>query len=59
MWNTDKSKSTPDAIQPHRMVAVVVTARSLYFQSKGLGLTLECQHIIVRDDAPTCPWDDE
>ena len=38
-------------------VCAVFSVRSLYFQSKGWGVCLEVQHVLLADTPQNCPWE--
>ena len=59
VWTPAKEVGCVDDIQPHSQMCVALLVRSLYFQSKGWGLTLECQHVRLAENAQECPFEDE
>ena len=58
VWGPDKEAASVEDITPHSEMCVVLTVRSLYFQSKGWGLTLECQHVGLANSVEHCPFED-
>ena len=59
VWTPAREAGSVDDIQAHSQMCVVVLVRSLYFQSKGWGCSLEVQHCRLADASPECPFEDE
>ena len=59
VWTSARDAGNVDDIQAHSQMCVALLVRSLYFQSKRWGLTLEAQHVRLADTAPECPCGDE
>ena len=59
VWTPTREAGSVEDIQAHCQMCVVLLVRSLYFQSKGWGVTLECQHVRLADSAPECPFEEE
>ena len=58
VWGPNKEVASADDIRPHSEVSVVLTVRSVYFQSMGWGITLECQHVGLANSIAECPFSD-
>ena len=59
VWTPAREAGSMDDIRAHRQTCVGLLVRSLYFQSKGWGVMLECQHVRLADSSPECPFEDE
>ena len=59
VWTPAREAGSVEDIQAHSQMAVVLLVRSLYFQSKGWGVTLEVQHDRLADSAVECPFEEE
>ena len=54
----DKAQLSVEDVHPRSEMAVVVTARNVYFQSKGMGVCLEVSDILLlSNDSQNCPWE--
>ena len=58
VWTQDKTATTAEAIQKHSEMQVVVMLRSVYFQSKNWGVTLEVLHVKLGNKIDECPFSD-
>ena len=47
VWGPDKAQLSVENVHPRSEMAVVVTARNVYFQSKGMGVCLEVSDILL------------
>ena len=56
-WQQNHELADIEDLAPRASVCVVLTVRSLYFQSKGWGVCLECQHVLIADPPQNCPWE--
>ena len=59
VWTPTREAGSVEDIKAHSQMCVVLLVRSLYFQSKGWGCTLEVQHVRLADNSPECPFEDE
>ena len=59
VWTPAREAGSVEDIQAHCQMCVVLLVRSLYFQSKGWGVTLEVQHVRLADSAVECPFEEE
>ena len=58
VWGPDKTMMSIDDVVPKSDVAVVVQARNVYFQNKGMGLCLEISDILLlNSESKDCPWE--
>ena len=58
VWTPAKEAGNLEDIQSHSQMSVALLVRALYLQSKGWGLTLECQHVRLADNSLECPFED-
>ena len=56
-WQPDHEAADIENLAARASVCVVLTVRSLYFQSKGWGACLEIQHVMNADPPQNCPWE--
>ena len=57
-WQPTLEPADIENLAARASVCVVLTVRSLYFQSKGWGICLECQHVMNADPPQNCPWEE-
>ena len=58
VWTPTKEAGSVEDIRSHSQMCVPLLERSHDFQSNGWGLTLECQHVSLADNALECPFED-
>ena len=58
VWTPAKEAGNIEDIQSQSQMSVALLVRALYFQSRGWGVTLECQHVRLADNALECPFED-
>ena len=58
VWGPNKEQLSVDNERPRSEMAVVVQARNVYFQNKGMGLCLDVSDILLLNgDSQNCPWE--
>ena len=58
VWGEHKEPLSISVIEPHCDMRVSLLLRSVWFQSKNWGVTLEAQHIRLANNIPQCPFSD-